>query len=150
MKTALVCPPGVAEAVQAIPHEVRGMTNKGLDRLMAAGLCRAESADPERWFPLAAEAPVLGPVEVADLRSDADRACRGCPARSACLEKALRCGPEFGLWGGLAPMDRAIARHMRRQLDPAESGDIRDPITVGDISQSAGCAPQDRPAEAAA
>lgn len=32
--------------------------------------------------------------------------CRGCPATSACLQKALAIGAEHGVWGGTTPTER--------------------------------------------
>ena len=59
--------------------------------------CR--SMDPELFFPIGKEAP--DPAALA--------ACAACPARNACLDRALEMdetGPESGIWGGTTHIER--------------------------------------------
>jgi WhiB family redox-sensing transcriptional regulator len=59
--------------------------------------CR--SMDPELFFPVGKEAP--DPAALA--------ACAACPARNACLDRALEMdetGPESGIWGGTTHLER--------------------------------------------
>lgn len=61
------------------------------------------TVDPERWFPL--------PGTIAE--TDARTTCAGCPVRDQCLNEALDAGLDFGIWGGMNPVERrreSIAR----------------------------------------
>lgn len=42
---------------------------------------------------------------------EAAKACAGCPVIAECLERALRTGETFGIWGGTTPEQR---QRMRR------------------------------------
>ena len=45
----------------------------------------------------------------------AKQMCFECPVRVECLEDALRGNIQFGVWGGLTPLERrALKRKMRR------------------------------------
>jgi WhiB family redox-sensing transcriptional regulator len=60
-------------------------------------LCR--SMDPELFFPIGTAAPA--PAALA--------ACAACPARDACLDRALEMGeigPDSGIWGGTTHLER--------------------------------------------
>jgi len=53
--------------------------------------------DPELWF-AGERQPLEQAVAVA--------LCSICPQRSACLQRALRDGEDFGIFGGLFPAER--------------------------------------------
>lgn len=45
----------------------------------------------------------------------AKQICKECPVRVECLEDALKGNIQFGVWGGLTPLERrALKRKMRR------------------------------------
>ena len=52
------------------------------------------------------------PVAQAD---HAKGVCRGCLARSECLEYAMATKEPFGVWGGLTEGERAVLRRQRRR-----------------------------------
>lgn len=60
--------------------------------------CRAEGVDPEVFFP----APG-GAVK----NRLAKAICQGCPVRQLCAGHALSVREPHGIWGGLAPKERA-------------------------------------------
>ncbi len=62
-----------------------------------AGACL--DADPEAFFPTAAEDP-----------SPAVAVCRTCPVQGACLAAALETGECDGVWGATTPEERRIMR----------------------------------------
>lgn len=65
-------------------HDLRRFVN---DRAVCRGLEDADVMFPHpRW-------DVGGLVEAA-------KVCAGCPVRLSCLELALRCGEQHGVWGG--------------------------------------------------
>jgi WhiB family transcriptional regulator, redox-sensing transcriptional regulator len=68
---------------------------------MSRGACRG--ADPELFFPIAANGPALQQI------SAAKRICLRCPVRPACLSFGLKTLPE-GIWGGTTPEERRIMR----------------------------------------
>lgn len=41
--------------------------------------------------------------------------CKNCPVRNLCLEYAMANSEEYGIWGGLTPMDR---KRLRRGENP--------------------------------
>jgi len=41
---------------------------------------------------------------------EAKHICSSCPVRNLCLEFALDSGEDYGIWGGLTPMERDIVR----------------------------------------
>jgi len=57
--------------------------------------CQGE--DPELWF-----AGERQPLE----QARALALCSTCPQKSACLQRALRDGEDFGIFGGLFPAER--------------------------------------------
>lgn len=60
---------------------------------MDDGLCA--QTDPEAFFP-----------ERGGSTRDAKRICMACEVRVECLEYALGNGEQFGVWGGLSPLER--------------------------------------------
>lgn len=141
MVMARLCPRAAKRAIRAIPQELRAKPAKSLDRLVAAGTCAMPGADPEDWYPLAAEAPALGPSELAALRATARQLCDGCVSRAACLELAMRrADVVWGIRGGLAPCDRAAARQLWTRLaspTPA-SPQVPDPVPAATDDEIAG------------
>lgn len=67
--------------------------------------------DPEMFFP---NHKRWLPPEA----SEAVLVCRACPVRRQCLELALAMDTQYGVWGGLIPLDRSRVR--RRAGDAAE------------------------------
>lgn len=59
--------------------------------------------DPELWFP-----------DKGDPAEKAKAICRRCPEQAACLAWALEAGEAHGVWGGLAPEERAALAQARR------------------------------------
>jgi WhiB family redox-sensing transcriptional regulator len=72
------------------------------------GLC--SQSDPEAFFP-----------ELGAPTREAKRICGRCPVQAECLEFGLEHGEQFGIWGGLSPME---LRRLRRNLATA-GGDSR-------------------------
>src|SRR4051794_30078434 len=70
--------------------------------------CRHE--DPELFFPIGTTGPAILQVE------EAREVCRGCPVKEPCLQWALECGVDHGVWGGLTEDERRSFR--RRQPRP--------------------------------
>jgi WhiB family transcriptional regulator, redox-sensing transcriptional regulator len=71
---------------------------------MTEGKCR--ELPPDIFFP----SDGVG-VEVAR------RICADCPVKDACLEYALRCGIQHGVWGGASERERhRLARQRRAYL----------------------------------
>lgn len=53
------------------------------------------------------------------ITTEAAQLCHDCPAREACLDYALRCGPELqGTWAGTTQRQR---RYLRRRARKAAS-----------------------------
>ncbi|ADU46578.1 WhiB family transcriptional regulator [Intrasporangium calvum] len=73
---------------------------------MRAGSCRGD--EKYRWFGQ--------PNTLKSLRAAA--ICRECPVRQMCLASALVFGEEFGVWGGLNPVER---RPLHRRLALGET-----------------------------
>lgn len=73
------------------------------DGALCHGKLKRPGADP--WFPDSTDDYQTNKVF-----------CRGCPATSACLQKALTIGAEHGVWGGTTPTER------RRILTVARNG----------------------------
>lgn len=134
MKVDVGCPhAGAVEAVRVIPPQIRAMTGRGLDRAVSDGLCKRSGVDPERWFPSTEDASVLAGEALVGARRYAERVCAGCPARAACLEKAMRGGAfgDFGIWAGLTSADRRAVRPLwagsgPEPATPAEEQDVVD------------------------
>ena len=66
---------------------------------MAEGRCRTDQIDTAVFFPTRGE----------DV-SVAQRICRSCPVRTACLDYALDNDEHFGVWGGLSERARKRLR----------------------------------------
>lgn len=58
------------------------------------GLCVGQ--DPRPWF-ARWDAPSAKSAQVI---------CSSCPVKAQCLAWALLCGDEYGIWGGLTPLER--------------------------------------------
>lgn len=67
------------------------------------------TADPDLFFPIAAEGEALRHAE------EARRICAGCLVRRQCLQFAMDMGEMHGIWGGTTPEERRSAR--RKQAD---------------------------------
>lgn len=59
--------------------------------------------DPDAWF------PEQGGGLMPDTRK-AKKLCQQCPAQKECLNYALVANEQYGIWGGLAPRERAQLR----------------------------------------
>jgi len=64
--------------------------------------CRV-APDPEAWWSQREGDAARSAAAVA--------ACRSCRVRVACRDYGMLAGEEFGVWGGLTPVDRGAARH---------------------------------------
>jgi hypothetical protein len=63
--------------------------------------------DPEMWFPTPGKSPAA-----------AKKLCVSCPARTACLDTAMRT-PVLGVWGGTTVAERrALAQTIGRSYNP--------------------------------
>jgi Transcription factor WhiB len=63
------------------------------------------SKDP--WFPTAPDGRDLDPGEYEGLGTVGQAICLNCPVRERCLKHALLNNEEYGIWGGLTPLQRA-------------------------------------------
>lgn len=67
--------------------------------------------------------------------------CRTCPVLAECLEDALRRGEQWGVWGGMTTLERAIvrrndARRARKTGEPRETAaELADAATLDLMSQ---------------
>lgn len=67
-------------------------------------------ADPELFFPVGTTGPSLDQVD------EARQVCRACPVRRHCLDLALRTDAQYGVWGGLDPLERKrLSRRLSRR-----------------------------------
>lgn len=67
------------------------------------------SQDPDLYYPDAGDGG-----GAAHYVKQAKKACKGCPIIMQCAEYAVKFNEEYGVWGGLSPMDRkAIRRNAR-------------------------------------
>lgn len=80
---------------------------------MSRGACHR--ADPELFFPIAAEGPALEQINAAK------RICLRCVVRAPCLSFGLTTARD-GIWGGTTPEER---RDMRKHPDRARPGPLR-------------------------
>ncbi|MFF0066682.1 WhiB family transcriptional regulator [Streptomyces sp. NPDC005279] len=72
--------------------------------------------DPDLFFPVGNTGPAL--LQVAEAKS----VCRRCPVQERCLEWALECGQDSGVWGGLGEDERrALKRRTARRRSQARS-----------------------------
>lgn len=67
-----------------------------------SALC--SQTDPEIFYP-----------EKGGRTLEAKQTCMACEVRPECLQYALECDEEFGVWGGLSPQER---RNLKRNLIP--------------------------------
>jgi WhiB family transcriptional regulator, redox-sensing transcriptional regulator len=88
----------------------------GFSRWVSLGACR--DADPEIFFPIAAQGPALAQV------SSAKAVCRRCTVNAACLSFGLETRQE-GIWGGTTREERLAMRP--RPAGPAAHADHPDP-----------------------
>ncbi|GAA5038585.1 WhiB family transcriptional regulator [Actinopolymorpha pittospori] len=84
---------------------VRQLTLRALEQAtLVEGHCRRPDANPDAWFPERQSS--------AFLESEAERLCRDCPVRAACLELAIRTEAQglepWGIWGGTTPTRRRL------------------------------------------
>jgi WhiB family redox-sensing transcriptional regulator len=83
--------------------------------------------DPELFFPEGTAGPAKLQAE------QAKRVCQSCPARTPCLDFALRVGLAFGIWGGTTGEERSDIRHALARLvvSPGSLSGV-DEAPVGD------------------
>jgi WhiB family transcriptional regulator, redox-sensing transcriptional regulator len=101
-------------------RETMMKTDAGFSRWVSQGACR--DADPEIFFPNAAQGPALAQV------SSAKAVCRRCAVNTACLSFSLETRQE-GIWGGTTGEERLAMRP--RPADPAAHADRPDPAGDG-------------------
>ena len=77
--------------------------------------CADSGLDPDQWFPVSVD-----PARARQEAAAAIAVCAGCLVRGECLVLSLRHWDigQHGVWGGLAPADRA---RLRRALTAAHS-----------------------------
>lgn len=77
--------------------------------LVRRAQCAREGAGPDLWFPVSV-IPAVARREAAD----AIAICRRCAVRQQCLELSLRDWNigQYGIWGGLMPVERAEIRRL--------------------------------------
>lgn len=63
--------------------------------------------------------------------------CVGCPTQVECLEYAVVCKEEDGVWGGLTSKERVRARRYVRAQFSAKSAEITDPIELSQVTRTA-------------
>lgn len=68
---------------------------------MPAGLCRG--CDPGLFFPEKERA-------TDNVYTEARKICHQCPVEAECGDYAIRFNIKHGMWGGLSPRERRIAR----------------------------------------
>ena len=79
------------------------LISPGSSSWMDAALC-AGSKHADAWF-----------ATTDKDSAHAAEVCSRCPVREQCLDYAIECGIEEGVWGGLGPKERrSIARKRRR------------------------------------
>jgi WhiB family redox-sensing transcriptional regulator len=81
----------------------------------ARAACR--NLDPDLFFPVSTTGPALGQIEAAKA------VCRGCTARTECLEFALATNQEAGIWGGMSEDERRALRGRRAGASDARRAD---------------------------
>jgi WhiB family redox-sensing transcriptional regulator len=81
----------------------------------ARAACR--NLDPDLFFPVGTTGPALGQIEAAKA------VCRGCTARTECLEFALATNQEAGIWGGMSEDERRALRGRRAGASDARRAD---------------------------
>ncbi len=72
--------------------------------------CREPSVDPELFFPVSDYGPAASQVAAAKA------ICARCPVSSQCRDWAVQAGEPAGIWGGMTPEERRLAR---RSAQPA-------------------------------
>ncbi|MDU0313176.1 WhiB family transcriptional regulator [Phycicoccus sp. M110.8] len=85
------------EAVLAARPDLRHT----LARIGQEGKCVA-SSHPQAWF--------VSGSGYFNARNRARTLCDGCPVLAECRDYALAAGEEYGVWGGLCEVDRAVLR----------------------------------------
>ena len=86
---------------------------------MSRGAC--QGADPELFFPIAANGPALEQIWAAK------GICRCCPVRRPCLSFGLKT-PQDGIWGGTTREERsAMRKHPARMA--AQMCQLASPAT---------------------
>jgi Transcription factor WhiB len=99
------------------------------DRTEQRGLCAGDPEHADDWFLPEPHAP-SSRARMAYER-EAERLCSPCHVRAECLELALRTEatrPAWGIWGGLAPWQRAPlvrARKLAADADDIAATTIR-------------------------
>jgi hypothetical protein len=103
------------------------------------GLCAADEADPEEWFPAYDEDEIsdVDSPRRRQVRDQAATSCFGCPVKGMCLALSYELGEHgaHGTWGGLGARDRIELlpswRELRDRLtQPAE--DDKDETSNGE------------------
>ncbi|MDF3310658.1 WhiB family transcriptional regulator [Rhodococcus sp. T2V] len=74
-----------------------------------SGTCR--DADSELFFEPRTEL----------IEGHAKRICSGCPVLAECRQYAVDASEPHGIWGGLTPRERDIARRQRKWFTPSRS-----------------------------
>jgi WhiB family redox-sensing transcriptional regulator len=97
---------GYREEVAAMGHSA-GLGSDSADWRDGAA-CRHH--DPELFFPEGTVGPAQRQAE------QAKQVCQSCPARTPCLDFALRVGLAFGIWGGTTGEERRDIRHALARL----------------------------------
>ncbi len=78
-------------------------------------LAACQEADPELFFPVAAQGPALDDIAAAKAL------CAACPVRRQCLAFALATSQLHGVWGGTTEDERLpLVRREREQRDQLE------------------------------
>lgn len=65
-----------------------------------------QTTDPEIWF---SDQEVVG-----GLYRIAKKFCEQCPVKALCAEYAIVANEQFGIWGGLTPLERSRIRGLKR------------------------------------
>src|ERR1700746_3244894 len=76
-------------------------------------------ADPELFFPVAANGPGAGEI------ARAKAVCAACRVRCQCLQYALATHQLHGVWGGTSEDERQL--HVRREREQRDSRNLRRP-----------------------
>ena len=71
------------------------------------------TADPDLFFPVGSGRPDRARSE------QARQVCRGCSARTECLDWAIDVGATDGIWGGLDELERRALQRERRSTTAA-------------------------------
>ena len=73
---------------------------------MRHGACIDPQYHPEWWFPASQSDPMT---------PNAILICQDCKVRDLCLDYAMKCNEEHGIWGGLLAEERRRIRALQRK-----------------------------------